>query len=54
LKNRGGSEYKEKKIERPEVSLQDELRLYGIGEDKRVGDVIETESEILCYRYPAA
>jgi tyrosinase len=38
----------------PPVSLWDTLGLYGLGEDKRVKDVMSTETSLLCYKYPAA
>ncbi|KAM0304125.1 hypothetical protein ACHAO8_011397 [Botrytis cinerea] len=36
------------------VSLSDPLKLYGIGEDIKVEDVMSTETPLLCYKYPAA
>ncbi|TGO32564.1 hypothetical protein BHYA_0306g00070 [Botrytis hyacinthi] len=36
------------------VSLNDPLKLYGIGEDIKVEDVMSTETPLLCYKYPTA
>lgn len=36
------------------VSLNDPLELFGLGEDKRVEDVMSIRSALLCYKYPTA
>ncbi|MCJ1439468.1 hypothetical protein MMC27_008862 [Xylographa pallens] len=33
------------------VSLEDPLRLYGLGMERKVGDVMSTETSLLCYKY---
>ncbi|RFU25773.1 hypothetical protein B7463_g10564, partial [Scytalidium lignicola] len=36
----------------PQVSRREPLKLYGLGEDKIVEDLMLTESTLLCYKYP--
>lgn len=36
----------------PRPLMRSQLKLYGLGEDKTVEDMISTETSLLCYRYP--
>lgn len=52
VSERNGSQTGAAQWELPHSLRQEPLRLYGLGEDKAVIEVMSTDNDLLCYNYP--